>query len=182
MLDTVFSQPATAVIPMDMREVLPCPHCLLVQFRTKNSLCRRCQKPLDIVEEPATPTAPSQRPAAKGDGLDLGTQVREIRRQGGLTQRQVAIRMAVPRTYISKVEQNRVTPTVDTFLRIAAALGVDARQLLTDERSRRDADVAAIFADSFTAALAPHAAKLNAWQRNYILCLIREPRRMRHAS
>jgi hypothetical protein len=32
---------------MEPREVLPCPHCHLVQFCTRNLLCRRCHKPLD---------------------------------------------------------------------------------------------------------------------------------------
>src|SRR5262249_3542662 len=42
---------ATTLVSVDTREVLRCDHCKLVQYRTSNSLCRKCHKPLDI-EEP----------------------------------------------------------------------------------------------------------------------------------
>jgi len=42
---------ATTLVSVDTREVVRCDYCKLVQYRTVNSLCRKCHKPLDI-EEP----------------------------------------------------------------------------------------------------------------------------------
>ena len=38
---------------VETREVVRCEHCRLMQYRTSNSLCRKCHRPLDI-EEPVT--------------------------------------------------------------------------------------------------------------------------------
>ena len=72
-------------------------------------------------------------------GLKVAGQVKEIRRARHLSQRQVAGRMQVPRTYISKIENGKAIPTLSSLERLAAALGVDVRQLVGDARSRRDA-------------------------------------------
>src|SRR5438067_1005716 len=42
---------ATALVSVETREVVRCEYCALVQYRTSNSLCRKCHRPLDI-EEP----------------------------------------------------------------------------------------------------------------------------------
>ena len=52
---------------------------------------------------------------------NLGMRVRDFRKERGLTQRILASRMNVPRTYISKVEMGRVVPTLVTLGRVAAA-------------------------------------------------------------
>src|ERR1041385_5397735 len=38
---------ATALAPVDSREVVRCDHCHLVQFRTNNNLCRKCRTSRD---------------------------------------------------------------------------------------------------------------------------------------
>jgi transcriptional regulator with XRE-family HTH domain len=142
---------------------------LLVQFRTINSLCRKCRKPLDI-EEPA-PLAPqlvaSQPavPASAEAGLQVAGQVREIRRARHLSQRQLAGRMQVPRTYISKIENGKAIPTLGSLERLAVALDVDLCQLVRDARSRRDEEVAAILSDPFLAEVAVLLPHLNSMHR-----------------
>ena len=92
-------------------------------------------------------------------GLQVATQVREIRRARHMSQRQLAGRMQVPRTYISKIENGKAIPTLGSLDRLASALGVHVCQLVRDERSRREEEVAAIMADPFLAeiaALLPH--------------------------
>src|ERR1035437_2350679 len=42
---------ATTLVSVETREVVRCEHCRLMQYRTNNSLCRKCHRPLDI-EEP----------------------------------------------------------------------------------------------------------------------------------
>src|SRR5580700_5997497 len=139
------------------REVLRCEHCALVQFRTSNSMCRRCHKPLDVEEAP-TPieiVAPSQTPASTQDaGLRVAAQVKDIRKARHLSQRQLAGRMQVPRTYISKIENGKAIPTLGSLERLARALDVDISQLVRDARSVREEEIAAIFADPFLAEIA----------------------------
>jgi ribosome-binding protein aMBF1 (putative translation factor) len=98
---------ATTLVSVETREVVRCDYCSLVQFRTTNSLCRKCHKPLDV-EEPVVLTpqlvVSSPVPASAEAGLQVAGQVREIRKARHLSQRQLAGRMQVPRTYISKIE------------------------------------------------------------------------------
>jgi len=148
---------ATTLVSVETRDVVRCDHCRLVQFRTSNSICRKCHKPLEV-EEPVvlapqlvtTPPAPASAEA----GLQVKCQVREIRRARHLSQRQLAGRMQVPRTYISKIENGKAIPTLGSLERLAQALEVDVSQLVRDARSRRDEEVAAIMADPFLAEIA----------------------------
>src|ERR1700704_2319026 len=105
---------ATTLAPVDSREVVRCDHCLLVQFRTSNDLCRRCHACLDEDEpEPVAAPPPPQMMPANGNGrghLNLATSIRSLRLRNGLSQRQLALRMSVPRTYVSKIENEKATP------------------------------------------------------------------------
>jgi transcriptional regulator with XRE-family HTH domain len=162
---------------VESREVVRCEHCRLMQYRTSNSMCRRCHKPLDI-EEPiqlAPQLVTSQPvPASAEAGLQVAAQVREIRRARHLSQRQLAGRMQVPRTYISKIENGKAIPTLGSLERLALALAVDVSQLVRDSRSRRDAEVAEIFADPFLAEIAEMLPHLDQLQRTILLGEVRD--------
>jgi len=165
------------------REVLRCEHCMLVQFRTSNSMCRRCHKPLDVEEIPAPVEVIAHEETAESTtdaGLRVATQVKEIRRARHLSQRQLAGRMQVPRTYISKIENGKAIPTLGSLERLAAALDVDICQLVRDGRSQREEETAEIFADPFLAELAQYLPKLDALQRSMLLNQIRD--RVRETS
>ena len=157
---------------MPAREVLRCEHCALVQFRTTNSMCRRCHKPLDVEEVPAPVEviAAVDSPASNLDaGLRVAAQVKDIRKARHLSQRQLASRMQVPRTYISKIENGKAIPTLGSLERLAAALDVDICQLVRDGHSKRDEEVAEIFADPFLAELAQFLPKLEPLQRSLLM-------------
>ena len=148
---------ATTLVSVETREVVRCDYCSLVQYRTSNSMCRKCRKALDV-EEPPHPVLqlvphPTAQPSAEA-GLQVAGQVRDIRKARHLSQRQLAGRMQVPRTYISKIENGKAIPTLGSLERLAAALDVDISQLVRDARSVRDEEVAAIFADPFLAEIA----------------------------
>jgi transcriptional regulator with XRE-family HTH domain len=168
---------ATTLVSVETREVVRCDFCSLVQYRTSNSLCRKCRRPLDI-EEPAplTPqlvTAQSAASSAEA-GLQVAGQVREIRRARHLSQRQLASRMQVPRTYISKIENGKAIPTLGSLERLASALDVDVSQLVRDSRSRRDEEVAAILADPFLAEIAALLPQLDSLHRTLIYGSVRD--------
>jgi transcriptional regulator with XRE-family HTH domain len=147
-----------------------------MQYRTSNSLCRKCHKPLDI-EEPL-PLAPqlveSHVAGCAEAGLQVAGQVREIRRLRHLSQRQLAGRMMVPRTYISKIENGKAIPTLGSLERLALALDVDVSKLVRDARSVRDEEVSAIFADSFLAEVADLLPQLDQLKRTLFLSAVRD--------
>ena len=168
---------AIALVSVEAREVLRCDYCNLVQFRTSNSLCRRCHRPLEVEELP--PLAPqlvaSQSPAASAEaGLQVAGQVRELRKARHLSQRQVAKRMQVPRTYISKIENGKAIPTLSSLERLAAALDVDVRQLVRDARSHREEEVASILSDPLLAEIAAMLPRLEPLHRSLLFGAVRE--------
>jgi len=172
-----FTCMATILVTVPAREVLRCEHCTLVQFRTLNSLCRRCHKPLEIDEpEPQAPQlhGVQQEAGREESGIQVSRAVREIRRARNLSQRQLAGRMKVPRTYISKIENAKAMPTLSSLERLALALEVDICDLLRDARSRRSEETAAILADPFLAEIAPLIAHLDSLQRSMFLNQVRD--------
>jgi transcriptional regulator with XRE-family HTH domain len=168
---------ATTLASAETREVVRCDFCSLVQYRTANSLCRKCKRALDT-EEPQRPVlqlvpSPSVAPSAEA-GLQVARQVRDIRKARHLSQRQLAGRMQVPRTYISKIENGKAIPTLGSLERLAAALDVDISQLVRDARSVREEEVSAIFADPFLAEIASLLPHLEPMHRTLFLGAMRD--------
>ena len=60
----------------------------------------------------------------------LGKELRKARMRAGLTQEELAFAAHVDRTYISMLENDRKSPTVDMLMRICKPLGIAASQLL----------------------------------------------------
>jgi transcriptional regulator with XRE-family HTH domain len=163
---------ATNPVSVETREVVHCSFCKLVQFRPSSSHCVKCHKPLDV-EEPVRlgPVAVESRPVDPSTeaGLKVAGQVKEIRRARHLSQRQLAGRMQVPRTYISKIENGKAIPTLSSLERLAAALGVDVRQLVRNARSRRDDEVATILSDPLLAEIAALLPSLDPLHRSLVI-------------
>jgi transcriptional regulator with XRE-family HTH domain len=107
-------------------------------------------------------------------GLQVAAQVREMRRARHLSQRQLAGRMEVPRTYISKIENGKAIPTLGSLERLAAALGVEVRQLVRDARSRRDEEVASVLGDPFLAEIAALLPHLDSLHRTLFFSAVRD--------
>ncbi len=169
---------ATTLAPVDSREVVRCDHCLLVQFRTTNDLCRRCHASLDE-EEPeivAAPPAPQVMPShGNGRGhLNLATSIRSLRLRSGLSQRQLALRMSVPRTYVSKIENEKATPTLSSLERLARALEVTVPDLLSGGERTRQEEVREFMQDEFIAELMPFVSQLNGMQMSSVLTQVRD--------
>jgi transcriptional regulator with XRE-family HTH domain len=61
----------------------------------------------------------------------LGDELRKAREDADLTQEQLAFRAEIDRTYVSQLENNKKSPTVDVLLRICAAIGVSAADLIS---------------------------------------------------
>jgi transcriptional regulator with XRE-family HTH domain len=167
---------ATMMAPVEQREVLRCDHCSLVQFRTVNSMCRRCHKSLEVEEpEPAPAPLSIVAPATtSSEGLQVATAVRDLRHVRNLSQRQLAARMNVPRTYISKIENGKAMPTLSSLDRLARALQVDISTLLRDSNTRHRDETAVLMTDPFLAEIAAYTSQLDALQRSIFLNHVRE--------
>jgi transcriptional regulator with XRE-family HTH domain len=60
----------------------------------------------------------------------LGEELRKAREAAGLTQEKLAFEAGVDRTYVSQLENNKKSPTLDTLFRLCRALGVLASELV----------------------------------------------------
>lgn len=163
--------------PVASREVLRCDHCSLVQFSTSNLLCRRCHKPLEVEEpEPIVSSAIQVMGThAPGDRCSkVAVRLREIRNARHLSQRQLAARLDVPRTYISKIENGRAMPTLSSLQRLASALGVDMCEMVHDARFEREREIATMMEDPFLAQIGAWAAGLDSLHRAMVLSHLRE--------
>jgi transcriptional regulator with XRE-family HTH domain len=115
------------------------------------------------VVEPVVPQVNQQ------SGLQVAKTVRDIRRGKALSQRQLANRMQVPRTYISKIENGKAMPTLSSLQRLATALEVDICALVQDARSRKQQEAEAVMADPFLAEVSLYVAQMDPYQRSMLL-------------
>lgn len=60
----------------------------------------------------------------------LGDELKKARLKAGLTQEQVAARARISREYVSQLERNRQSPTVDMLLRVCRILGTSASRII----------------------------------------------------
>lgn len=169
---------ATTLAPVDSREVVRCDHCHLVQFFTHNHLCRRCHASLDPeLPAPPPPVVAAEPAPTNGNGhsaLNLASSIRSLRQRSGLSQRQLAGRMSVPRTYVSKIENEKATPTLSSLERLARALEVSVPDLLNGGFRSREDEIRELMNDEFVAELVPYVQRLNGMQLSSILAQIRD--------
>jgi DNA-binding XRE family transcriptional regulator len=91
-----------------------------VQFVGELKHCRRC--PVNFTE-PAADDAMAADLALAAPGVDASRAIRFCRRACGLSQNEVARRMGVTRTHISKLENGQM-PTAFTAMKLARAIGI----------------------------------------------------------
>jgi transcriptional regulator with XRE-family HTH domain len=168
---------ATTLAPVDARDVVRCDHCHLVQFKTVNNLCRRCRTSLD--EDEPEPILTQQMPVVEAEPsnrseIQVAKAIRSLRQRGGLSQRQLALRMGVPRTYVSKIENEKAIPTLSSLARLARALEVTVPDLLVGCGPSREDEINELMADPFLAELVEFTSKLNAMQLSSVLTQVKD--------
>ena len=167
---------ATILAPVNSREVVRCDICRLVQFPRPDNSCRRCRRDLDepdpVAARPPTLMLMST-PEATAPHLKLAVSIRAFRLRNGLSQRQLAARMAVPRTYVSKIENQKATPTLASLERLARALEVTVPDLLSGGERIRQEDICELMKDRFISELLPFVSQLNGMQMSSVLTEVR---------
>lgn len=162
---------------LPQREVLRCEACKLVQFRTASDTCRRCKKsllPEPPKAQPAIALVLESTAETRDGGPQVAAAVRDLRHVRNLSQRQLAARMGVPRTYISKIENGKAMPTLSSLDRLARALQVDLSALLRDAPTRHRDESAVLLTDPFLAEIAKYTAHLTSTQKSIFLNHVRE--------
>ena len=67
----------------------------------------------------------------------FGQELRDAREAAGLTQEKLAFVAGLDRTYISQLEHDKKSPTLDVLFRIADALGIAASELIARVEASR---------------------------------------------
>jgi transcriptional regulator with XRE-family HTH domain len=106
--------------------------------------------------------------------LQVALAIRTLRQRTGMSQRQLAARMNVPRTYVSKIENEKATPTLSSLERLARALDVTVTDLLRGGIRTKEDEIRDLMTDEFIAELLPFVARLNGMQWATILSQVRE--------
>lgn len=70
----------------------------------------------------------------------FGDELRKAREKAGLTQEQLAFRAGVHRTYISLLERDLKSPTLNMLIRLSKALAVSASMLVARVEKRMNED------------------------------------------
>jgi transcriptional regulator with XRE-family HTH domain len=141
-------------------------------------MCRRCHGSLDEDEPEMVAVTPiPQMVPSNGNGrghLNLAAAIRSLRLRNGLSQRQLAARMSVPRTYVSKIENEKATPTLSSLERLARALEVGVPDLLTGGERNRQEEIRDLVKDPYIAEMLPFINQLNGMQMSSILTQVRD--------
>jgi transcriptional regulator with XRE-family HTH domain len=86
---------------------------------------------------PQAPTAEARgrvdQPPSPGGSVDLGSRVRGLRQAKRMTLQDVATRAGLSAATVSKVENNRLSPTYENIIRLARGLDADIAALFSDQ-------------------------------------------------
>ena len=152
------------------REVTRCKTCGLVQYRTKNDICRRCVHMLPPkVEFLIPPPAPQELPGDERQLFEkwpnretvenIGQRILQLRESRGMTQSQLQARSRVSRSYLSRIESGQMTPSLGTLEKISEALGVGLNRFFVPESNGE-----ALLEDAFIQGLRPFLRQLD-WEQ-----------------
>jgi transcriptional regulator with XRE-family HTH domain len=70
----------------------------------------------------------------KETSADIGSRMKELRVKLGMSQKDLADKIGLTTSFVSQVENNQVSPSLNSFLQIANALGSNPAELLRDSR------------------------------------------------
>jgi transcriptional regulator with XRE-family HTH domain len=166
---------SASVISADEREILKCEKCTLVQYRTKSGCCRRCDREFDAAPQPqAEVPNGDQHMRAEDPQMKFNTSrtIRRFREKRRLTQRALALKMGVPRTYISKLENDGASPNLSSLEKLANAFGMSMPDLVEKMAMENHTSVEPfreLLSDPLVVSIRPYLPSLSKLNRFLIL-------------
>mgnify|MGYP006277303049 CR=1 FL=1 len=73
-------------------------------------------------------------------GFMIGKELRKARNSAGLSQEELAHKAGVHRTYISLLERDKKSPTLEVLFRLCAALDIPASEFIAKVERHRNAN------------------------------------------
>ncbi|MDD2259513.1 MAG: cupin domain-containing protein [Acholeplasmataceae bacterium] len=65
--------------------------------------------------------------------MDIGSKIKELRLENGLTQQELANRLELTKGYISQIERNISSPSLETFFSLLEVLGTNAQDFFSSQ-------------------------------------------------
>lgn len=69
--------------------------------------------------------------------MDIGNKIKETRIKNNLTQEELADRCEITKGYISQIERNITSPSIQTLIDILEALGTDLKDFFSDNKEEK---------------------------------------------
>jgi transcriptional regulator with XRE-family HTH domain/KaiC/GvpD/RAD55 family RecA-like ATPase len=80
----------------------------------------------------------SLAPGRKELSFGIGSRIKQARIALGLSQKDLADKIGMTSSFVSQLENNQISPSLNSFVQIAGVLGVSPASLLQDEGKRED--------------------------------------------
>src|SRR5574340_310394 len=79
-------------------------------------------------------------PAKKEPSFDIGSKIKDACARLGMSQKDLADKIGLTSSFISQLENNQISPSLNSFLQIAGALGISPTVLLQKEKKRDEVE------------------------------------------
>ena len=77
-------------------------------------------------------------PAKKEPSLNIGDKIKNARTKLGLSQKDLADKIGLTSSFISQLENNQISPSLNSFFQLADVLGINPASLLQKEKKNED--------------------------------------------
>ncbi len=77
-------------------------------------------------------------PARREPALNIGGRIKDMRMKLGMSQKDLADKIGLTSSFVSQIENDQISPSLNSFLQIATALGINPTLLLHKEKRRDD--------------------------------------------
>jgi transcriptional regulator with XRE-family HTH domain len=79
-------------------------------------------------------------PVRREPSLNIGGRIKDMRAKLGMSQKDLADKIGLTSSFISQIENNQISPSLNSFLQIANALGASPTLLLQKEKKREEVE------------------------------------------
>jgi len=77
-------------------------------------------------------------PAKKEPSFDIGSKIKSARTMLGMSQKDLADKIGLTSSFISQLENNQISPSLNSFFQIAEVLGISPSSLLQSDKIAKD--------------------------------------------